>query len=213
MTRDTTQPLLAAYVGSDWDHRAWLRRPVRLGGYALATNGAAIVRVPLASAEDIDLPDCPLTNLGDFFDAAEENTSGNPFNLPSLPPPEICPACSGGKIWQCPLCQGDDSLLADCAVCKGEPDSTTEIKGWTFRDCWFCDGRGEKQQGIMIGPALFDRRLIAPLADLPGLVFCLDRASPENMAAFATFDTPFGQGQAVIMPMRQSKRTAVKEAA
>lgn len=180
------------------DVRDYLRAPFNYEGYTYASNGYAIVRVPL-------LPEY-LTNdkikPGKLFDA---NAGHDLQPLPVYEKPELkpCKTCEGtGKISLCPECDGNGELevssdyseyTVQCKSCDGDGTATGDSKV-----CDRCQGSGkEKKIPIKVGSVYIALDYLELIETLPNLR--MDCTITDN---FSPVPFAFDGGEGLIMQMR-----------
>jgi len=170
-----------------------LMTPFSWNGYAVATNGHVLIRIP-AVPEVTRTENIP--NVKEVFDKAPEPESWH--EIPEPAPAEFheCPEC-GGKKW-CQLCCGEGRLLEfekgiaktiKCEMCNGSGDFVT---------CEWCDGSGVEEvfRSTKIGAQTFQNKYLRILRTLPGVMI-----GPTTDLKCARFK--FDGGDGLIMPTRE----------
>ena len=124
----------------------------------------------------------------------------------ALPAHEACRHCKGqGLAWEkaCPECDGKGEFLHrthwyECKGCTGGAvvSCPPTASGAKAVPCESCQGSGEAFQSVVVARALFQRRYLAMLADLPN---CSLQPDGADGAAKFTFDGGYG----FLMPCRQ----------
>lgn len=117
-----------------------------------------------------------------------------------LPPAETCKTCHGiGRAKDCPTCDGEGEIegqRGDCPTCGGAGE--IHCKDGDL-PCWSCEGHKVKRtQPIPYAGALFARRYLALLLELPGIHFTAHPETPEIGCAYFRFDGGYG----CLMPVR-----------
>ena len=149
-----------------------INRPFVLDGHKVATNRVIIVRVPIAGgANDVGLNDRLITAFRGMFSVVTDESSWRA--MPEVGAPIECGFCDGSGVI-------DDAP---------EPDN----------QCFACDGTGETDRFLRVGPATFNARVLRAIADLPNV-----RISVTSDLKAAAFEFDGGEGR--IMPMRQGAK-------
>lgn len=189
--------ILHRFCANKLDMREHLRKPFAADGFAVATSGAILVRVPYVGT---DLPAAK-------FDVKQifKRCSATEFlPLPALPDGKPCLHCNGkGRIVgaECDACEGDGEFehgrhSYSCKECDG--DGFIEGRGSEEVTCRHCNGMGFDRETFEFGRNDFDLRYLLMIAALPGAVMA---DAPLRQGAHFKFDG----GEGVVMPM--TKRT------
>lgn len=187
------------------DPRSYLRQPMRLDADVVATNGHILVRW---SDMPGDYPEAPETMVRTITNITNGKFSGTFYDLQcfSLPEARSCPACGGvgyHYFLACDECDGEGDFFHGshwyhCKACKGEGRYTTsQHSEWARKEtCYHCDGHGDTHQIVHIGDQAFQRRYIAMLKTLPGLLL------EAGINPLATARFTFDGGHGFLMPCR-----------
>lgn len=152
---------LQSFCANQWETRSYLQRPWRDGEWVYATNGHMIVRVPFASAPEVEprAPNQP-KNPPDMFRKWLGAETGDFLLMPPLPDDAKCVMCDGTGEW------------------KFHPDEDAD-------ECPHCFGTKHAFVAFELGDAEFNQHYLHQLAAIPQ---CRIRTHGDKNPAAAIFD-------------------------
>lgn len=183
-----------------FDIRTYLHSPTLHEGKLYASNGHILV-VTDADTEIAVSLDLSLHKVAQKL--ITEALAAFPLMTPllvDLPPAETCEWCNGiGRAKDCPACDGEGSIEGQCGycpTCHGAGEFACEDGD---RLCWACEGlKVKRTQPIPYAGAIFARRYLALLLELPGIHFTAHPEEPATGCAYFRFDGGYG----CLMPVR-----------
>jgi len=197
---DPRANLLAQFCATS-DVRDYLCYPNRIGSYIYATNGWIGIRIP--DDGSLEARECDkLESMPAMFEVPVAEF----IDLPALPLPNNCKACSGsGREYKepCDECDGNGEFehgthTYDCKRCDGGGGKVQlAIREGLGVPCEDCGGTGhDKSQIASVGSSTYLRNLLEKIAGLPGARIQI-HANGCHAARFI-----FDGGEGVVMPCR-----------
>lgn len=208
--------ILRAFCAVPCEEKSYMGQPFSDKHHTYATDGHIMVRVARVPECDAPVPEYFVSRLG------EGNLSFRHMDIAEsewLPIPVIgiaktrCNDCEGsGYVKDCPECDGKgevewetpfNSYVRECKTCEGEETIPGQAGD---KVCPNCRGEGKSYPWnaapLEVGNVLFNVRLLALLADLPGAkiypVIWPDESKNPDPSLFK-----FDGGEGFIMPRRK----------
>ncbi len=177
-------------------------KPFSEDGFAYATNGRILVRMPFAGT--LESQDPP--KAAQLFRAW--SGSGTPIEPVFTETEGVCVSCNGAKVVSdCEICYGDGEVFSEtqqnyfpCGTCQG----CGSIADENGNKCGHCQGFGLDAKGVTLGATNINRNYVALLQSHGKPLFYLND-TPKLAIRFVLVGTDI---EGLVMPMGRESANA-----